>query len=135
MRVEGAGCRVQGPGFRVQSSGCRVQGAGPRVQGAGFRVQGAGCRVQGRGFRVQVAGCRVQGPGFRVQGAERRVQGSEWRAPSLHDGLALSVRLVAFPQARIPAVGGKNDSNVSKRRQQSNTLARLEKCVFRAPVR
>ena len=34
MRVQGAGCRVQGA---VESSGCRVEVAGLRVQGAGLR--------------------------------------------------------------------------------------------------
>jgi hypothetical protein len=45
----GAGFRVSG--FRVQGVGCRVQGPEFGVEGLGFRDT-LGFRVQGSGFRV-----------------------------------------------------------------------------------
>ena len=86
-RGQGAGCWVQGSGFRAPlpappgayssrpsslsfPSGfapfCFMPCAWDRVQGPGFRVQGPGFRVQGSGFRVQGSGSRVQGSGSRV---------------------------------------------------------------------
>ena len=48
VRIEGAGCRMQGWGLRVNGAGCRVQGAGFRAQGSGRRVQGTFHRLRGR---------------------------------------------------------------------------------------
>jgi hypothetical protein len=42
-RVWGAGCGVQGVGFRVWGAGCGAQAVGRRVLGAGCGVQGVGC--------------------------------------------------------------------------------------------
>ena len=82
IRLAGTGPAVTGglEAVHVTSPPASVlQGAGCRVQGAGFRVQGSGCRVQGAGFRVQGSGCRVQGSGFRVQSSKVRVEGAECR--------------------------------------------------------
>ena len=62
--MHGAGCKVQGAGFRVQGSGCKVQGAG-------FRVQGSGSRVYDLGFVVLLKGGAQYLDHFRAKREQR----------------------------------------------------------------